>query len=186
MVKSTSRTLISLLLLAIMLLSVAGPAQPVPVPVPVEGGEQAAAPADSERARTLNIAISRPFADPTNFNIYNPAFDRSRTGLGALVHEYLFYLNMETGEYVPWLAESYEYNEDFTAVTVTLREGVQWSDGEDFNADDIVFTYEMLRNNPGMTWANEANQAIESVEKVDDLTVVFHLTEPNPRIHLVR
>ncbi len=74
---------------------------------------QAAAPtaspqaADSERASTLNIAVSRPFASTTNYNIYTPGFDRSRTGLGALVHEYLFYLNMETGEYVPWLAESY-------------------------------------------------------------------------------
>src|SRR5690606_39926042 len=76
-----------------------------------------AAPVDTERAQTLNIAVSRPFSDPTSFNIYAPGFDRSRTGLGALVHEYLFYLNMETGEYIPWLAESYEYNDDFTEIT---------------------------------------------------------------------
>lgn len=146
----------------------------------------AAAPVDSERASTLNIAVSKPFANTDNYNIYAPGFDRSRTGLGALVHEYLFYLNLESDEYIPWLAESYEYNDDSSEITVKLRSGVKWSDGEEFNADDIVFTYDMLRNNPGMSWANEANQAVASVEKVDDLTVKFVLTEPNPRLHLVR
>ena len=68
------------------------------------GAGAAAAPADSERAGTLNIAVSKPFASTNNYNIYSPGFDRSRTGLGALVHEYLFYLNMETGDYIPWLA----------------------------------------------------------------------------------
>ncbi|MEZ4732989.1 MAG: ABC transporter substrate-binding protein [Caldilineaceae bacterium] len=179
MQKTLTKTIMSLCLLVVMLLSVA--CQPM-----APGQEGVVAPVDSARAQTLNIAVSRPFADPTNFNIYAPGFDRSRTGLGAMVHEYLFYLNLETGEYIPWLAESYEYNDDFTAITVTLRDGITWSDGEAFNADDIVFTYDMLRNNPGMTWANEANQAVAAVEKIDDLTVQFNLTAANPRLHLVR
>jgi len=173
-----SRLIVSLFLLVIMVITAACQA--------AGPGAGVAAPVDMTRAQTLNVAVSRPFADPTNFNIYAPGFDRSRTGLGAMVHEYLFYLNMETGEYVPWLAESYAYNDDFTQITVKLRDGVKWSDGEAFNADDIVFTYDMLRENPGMTWANEANKAVANVEKVDDLTVVFNLTEPNPRLHLVR
>lgn len=171
---------LSLLLLSVLLLTAA--CQPM---APAEGGADMP-PADPGRATALNIAVSQPFADPTSYNIYTPGFDRSRTGMGAMVHEYLFYLNLETGEYIPWLATGYEYNDDYTTITVTLRDGVLWSDGEAFNADDIVFTYDMLRNNPGMVWANEANQAVASVEKIDDLTVQFNLTEPNPRLHLVR
>jgi peptide/nickel transport system substrate-binding protein len=189
--RTTNRFFISLLLLLALAVTVA--CQPVMVEqAPAPGGaetssEQAPAPSsDDPRAQTLNVAVSRPFADPTSYNIYTPGFDRSRTGLGALVHEYLFYLNLETGDYIPWLATGYEYNDDYTVITVNLREGVKWSDGEDFNADDIVFTYQMLKDNAGLVWANEANQAVESVEKIDDLTVQFNLTQPNPRLHLVR
>ena len=114
MSRSRSTLVISLLLLVAMLITSACTAA-------VPAGPSAA---DMERAQTLNIAVSRPFADPTLFNIYAPGFDRSRTGLGAMVHEYLFYLNMETGEFVPWLAESYEYNDDYTEITVNLRDGV--------------------------------------------------------------
>jgi peptide/nickel transport system substrate-binding protein len=145
-----------------------------------------AAQADEERAETFKIAIGGRIADPTNLNIYAPGVSRSDTGLHQLIYEYFFYYNLQTGEFIPWLAESFEYNEDFTSLTVSLRDGVTWSDGEAFTADDVVFTYDLLRENPGMTWAEEANNRVESVEKVDDLTVTFNLTEANPRYHFNR
>ncbi|HLE72901.1 MAG TPA: ABC transporter substrate-binding protein [Anaerolineales bacterium] len=141
---------------------------------------------DQTRAEQLNIAINGPIADPTNLNLYAPGVSRSNTGLHQVIYEYFFYNNLQTGEFIPWLATDYAYNEDFTSITVNLREGVTWSDGEAFNADDVVFTYDLLRDNPGMVWSEEANRWVESVEKVDDLTVTFHLTEANPRYHLIR
>jgi peptide/nickel transport system substrate-binding protein len=149
------------------------------------GGVPAAS-ADPERAKSLNIAINGRIADPTNLNIYAPGVSRSNTGLHQIVYEYFFYQNLQTGEYIPWLAESYEYNDDYTAITVHLREGVTWSDGEPFTSDDVVFTYETLMENQAMTWAAEVVKNVASVEAVDDLTVTFHLTAPNPRIHLNR
>ncbi|HEY8447023.1 MAG TPA: ABC transporter substrate-binding protein [Thermomicrobiales bacterium] len=149
---------------------------------PMAGSAQTTAP----REETFKIAIGARIADPTNLNLYAPGVSRSDTGLHQLIYEYFFYYNLQTGEFIPWLAESYEYNDDFTALTVKLREGVTWSDGQPFTPDDVVFTYDLLRNNPGMTWAEEANKRVASVEKVDDLTVRFNLTEPNPRYHLNR
>jgi peptide/nickel transport system substrate-binding protein len=155
------------------------------VVVEVTSEPEPASPEVAARAQTLNIAISRPYADPTNLNVYAGA-DRSRSGIHQLVHEYFFYENLQTGEYIPWLAEGYEYNDEFTAITVYLRDGVEWSDGEPFTADDVVFTYETLLANPAMTWAAEVSKWTESVEKLDDLTVRFNLTASNPRYHVNR
>lgn len=141
---------------------------------------------DSGRADTFKIAVGGPNQDPTNLNIYAPGVSRSNTGLHQLIYEYFFYYNLQTGEFIPWLATGYEYSADYTSMTVTLRDGVTWSDGEPFTADDVVFTYDLLRNNPGMTWAAEANAAVASVEAVDPLTVKFNLTAANPRFHLIR
>ncbi|RMB57253.1 ABC transporter substrate-binding protein [Tessaracoccus antarcticus] len=44
-------------------------------------------------------------------------------------------------ETTPWLAESVEWSDDFTSLTVVPRSGVTWSDGEPFTGDDIVYTF---------------------------------------------
>src|SRR5690606_29456289 len=139
-----------------------------------------------ERAReeTLIVAINGQIADPTNLNIYAPGVSRSNTGLHQVIYEYFFYQNLQTGEYIPWLAERYQYNEDFTSISVKLREGVEWSDGQPFTSADVVFTYNLLFDNPGMTWASEVSNNVESVEAVDDLNVTFNLKTSNPRYHL--
>ncbi|MBE9502383.1 MAG: ABC transporter substrate-binding protein [Chloroflexi bacterium] len=159
--------------------------KPVEVEVEVTAVPEPPGPEELARAQTLNIAVSKPYAAPDNLNVYAGA-DRSRSGIHQVVYEYFFYENLQTGEYIPWLAEGYEYNDDFTAITVNLRDGVEWSDGEPFTPEDVVFTYDTLLANPAMTWAAEVSKWTESVEKLDDLTVRFNLTAANPRYHVNR
>jgi peptide/nickel transport system substrate-binding protein len=45
---------------------------------------------------------------------------------------------------VPRLGTEYAWNEDGTELSITLREGVEWSDGEAFTADDVKFTFDMV------------------------------------------
>jgi peptide/nickel transport system substrate-binding protein len=125
---------------------------------------------------------------PKNLNIYIPGFDRSRSGTHQFLFEYLYYENLESGEYSPWIAESQpEYASDFSSITVKLRDGVTWNDGQPFTADDVVFTYNMLLEHaPKLTWSSEVAKWMASVEKLDDLTVRFNLTEANPRVHMNR
>ena len=146
----------------------------------------AAAQTTPDRATTLKIAIPGRFDDPQNMNIYAPGVSRSNLGLHQVIYEYFFYYNLQTGEFIPWLAESYQYNDDFTAISVKLRGGVTWNDGLPFTADDVVFTYQTLKANPAMVWADEANKAVASVDKLDDLNVRINLTSANPHYHLIR
>ena len=57
------------------------------------------------REETLKFAIPGQITDPTNLNIYAPTgSSRSDTGLHQFVYEYFFYNNLQTGEFIPWLA----------------------------------------------------------------------------------
>ncbi len=100
-----------------------------------------------------------------------------------IVYEPLASFNA-AGEIIPFLAEeipSLENGgiaEDFTSVTWKLKEGVTWSDGEPFTAEDVVFTYEYTIN-PEVGSVTLANyEVVETVEAVDDLTVKITFKEP--------
>ncbi len=70
--------------------------------------------------------------------------------------------------------------EDGMSVTWKLREGVKWHDGEDFNADDVVFTYEYITDEATATTTIGRYMTIETIEKVDDYTVKLNFIQPNP------
>ena len=74
-----------------------------------------------------------------------------KLGYVNTIYEPLAFVNVIADEPVtPWLASEVAWADDFTSVTVTAREGVTWNDGEDFTADDIKFTFELLRDNPAI------------------------------------
>jgi peptide/nickel transport system substrate-binding protein len=122
-------------------------------------------------------------AAPESWNPYLPGAVEDM-GLHQAMMEPLFILNYETGEIMPWLAEEGGSNEAMDVWTIKLREGIEWSDGEAMNADDVVFTISMLLEHPDLDMAGEMVTWVESVEKVDDLTTQFNLTGPNPRFIL--
>ncbi|HYH11381.1 MAG TPA: ABC transporter substrate-binding protein, partial [Thermomicrobiales bacterium] len=69
--------------------------------------------------------------------------------------------------------------------TLTLREGITWSDGEAFDADDVVFTINLLlKGGAELTNAVAIQEWVDRVRKVDARTVEFTLTKPNPRFQL--
>ena len=136
-------------------------------PAPQGGSEPAASGSSSSsssvstgdgppRNRTLVITpwsdTTGPLSNAENWNIYQTGNKNQREMGSKTLYEALFYTNLNTGELVPWQAETFEYNDDFTSITVKLRDGVKWSDGTPFTCADVKFTLEMLRDNaPDLT-----------------------------------
>ena len=71
------------------------------------------------------------------------ATETADTLTGALVSEGLFRYDAD-GTIAPNIAKSYTVNSDFTKYTIYLREGLRWSDGVLFTADDCIFFYEEM------------------------------------------
>ncbi|WP_035985210.1 peptide ABC transporter substrate-binding protein [Leptolyngbya sp. KIOST-1] len=74
---------------------------------------------------------------------------------------------------------------DGTSVTWKLKEGITWSDGTPFTAQDVAFTYEFIVNPEVATVNAGTYELVESVEALDDTTVQITFKEPNPAWYLV-
>jgi peptide/nickel transport system substrate-binding protein len=89
----------------------------------------------------------------------------------------------EEGNLRPWIAESYEFAKDDTWVKFKLREDVYFTNGVQLTADDLIFTFERLRDDrqhlPDSVVRNWRNY-IGVLEKNDKFTVTLNLSQPMP------
>jgi peptide/nickel transport system substrate-binding protein len=84
---------------------------------------------------------------------------------------------------MPNVAESFSFNDESTEFTFHLREGMRWSDGEPFTADDILYYWEAEILNDELTPSKPTwlvvNGELGTLEKVDDYTVRFRFSAPH-------
>lgn len=128
---------------------------------------------------------------------FNPIFYRSSYDANILdfTHEALVGQDAELN-YIPRLAKEWEFNEDQTELTYFLNEGVKWHDGEEFTADDVVFTFtsiadgdytaaggvrvDYVSNLVGYEEYRDGEaETLAGVEAIDEYTVKFTFKEPN-------
>ncbi|MGH1445533.1 MAG: ABC transporter substrate-binding protein [Cognatishimia sp.] len=124
-------------------------------------------------SNTLNVAFA---AEPEPLDTYKIA---GRQGLILARHIYdgLLYKNLDTGEIVPALAESWEFTGPLT-MEFTLRQGVKFHNGADFTADDVVTTLNTVITPEYGTRYSISVDWIESVEKLDDYKVRINMSKP--------
>ncbi|CAM3526871.1 ABC transporter substrate-binding protein [Deinococcus frigens] len=92
--------------------------------------------------------------------------------------------NFSTYKIEPALAESWTISPDGKVYTFKLRQGVKWSDGQAFNADDVIFTYKNMVMNPEARAGDAGNFKLDgkdiTIKKVDASTVQFNLPRAAP------
>ncbi|HAT74085.1 MAG: Extracellular solute-binding protein [Candidatus Moranbacteria bacterium GW2011_GWF2_36_839] len=96
--------------------------------------------------------------------------------LVQLVYSSLFKYD-GSGNAVSDLAESYDLSEDKTAYTVHLRKNVRWHDGEPFDADDVIFTINLISNPAYKSPLRGSWQGIET-SLIDASTIEFRIKTP--------
>jgi peptide/nickel transport system substrate-binding protein len=150
---------------------------PDPDPTPAEGAtpDEDTAEEDEEVADggTLVVAIS---SDPGHLNPAITTQGGTHTaseiifnGLVSLDDD----LNAE-----PDLAESWEITDDGATYTFTLRGDVTWHDGEPFTSADVVWTFENALLEYHSRTRASMDEALESIEALDEHTVVFSFAFP--------
>jgi peptide/nickel transport system substrate-binding protein len=120
---------------------------------------------------------------------FNPVNSSDIWYVNGYLYEPLYYVNAlqsnpdGSPKSTPWLATDYSWNADQTQVTFTIRQGVKWSDGQPFTADDVVYTFNALKNDPGADiqglWTGASGKLTSVAKDPSDPTkVVFTFDKP--------
>jgi len=123
--------------------------------------------------------------------VYNGTWRLGASNIGSslsnLVRVYIGYENLlrwdsTWSRVIPNVAQSVDVNSDASEYTFHLREGMKWSDGVNFTADDILFWYEadLLNAELYSKWRSHfyMNDTPAIVEKIDNYTVKFSFPGP--------
>lgn len=121
------------------------------------------------------------FADTEEIATFDQYYNTDRIGIIMAHHIFdrLIWRNPDTNELEPMLATSWEWIDDDT-LEFKLREGVTFHDGETFEADDVVYTISHAINPESQIKALNNVDWIESIEKVDEMTVRINTKGPFP------
>jgi peptide/nickel transport system substrate-binding protein len=125
--------------------------------------------ASNNGAPILNVAYS---GDPVQ-RVFNPYLPTTAYAAGSKfeIYEPLVQVSRVAAEsYKPWLAQSWTWSADSKSLTLQLRKGVKWTDGQPFTSADVVFTYNLIKKNSAL---NLTGIEFSSIEAQGDNTVVM-------------
>jgi peptide/nickel transport system substrate-binding protein len=119
-------------------------------------------------------------SEPKTLNPATAADAPSREVIGRLTAD-LIHINRASQQTEPALAKSWTVSKDGRVFTVNLRRGLRFSDGQPFDADDVVFSFEVYLDeklhSPQRDLLVVGGKPI-AVQKINQYTVRFTLAEP--------
>jgi peptide/nickel transport system substrate-binding protein len=106
---------------------------------------------NTSKVTVLNVGM--PNGPQTeNHNPFLGSSSGASLGYRWMIYEPLVMLNQiapaEPGK--PWLATKWEWTPDYKSLNLTIRDGVKWSDGQPMTADDVVYTFQLLKDKPAL------------------------------------
>jgi peptide/nickel transport system substrate-binding protein len=150
---------------------------PPATPAPTEAPEATEAPAPAAapvRGGTLKVASRvQKVTHPAQF---------SWVVASNQLRQVAEYLTVTDGNNItsPYLLESWEASDDLKTWTLNLHKGIKFNNGDEFNADDVIFTFgQWLDEDVGSSMLGLLSYVTPNdIEKVDDYKVVLHLNRP--------
>ena len=153
----------------------------------VSSGTTEAVMTDAGTPRAETLIVSLPAGRWTGEMKFNPNLSDSvyqGDGFRSLIWEHLWDVDYETGEMICVLAEDFPeaVDDTYTKFEVKLQQGVKWSDGYDFTADDLVYTSELLLSTPDLKFSSGFSAVVSSITKIDDYTVLIETVSKETRL----
>ena len=143
---------------------------------PASSSGPAPAPASAGPVRGGSLTASLR-SEPATFNRLAPNAGQAAVDLVTrLTHATLVRLNRATNQAEPWLAEKWSVSPDGRVITLTLRDGVTFSDGVPLTSADVVFTFKAL-------YDPKVGSVLKTGVLVNDQNLV--VTAPDPRTVVV-
>ena len=125
--------------------------------------------------------VTALLGDPKTFNTIIAQETSSTDITDGFIFEGLVTRNGVTTEIEPELAKDWDISEDGTTYTFHLREGVKWSDGKEFTADDVIFTFDVIKDEDVPTSTRDVMMVdgqFPEYRKIDKYTVEIEIPKP--------
>jgi peptide/nickel transport system substrate-binding protein len=137
------------------------------------------------RNQTLIVDIlSGKTADPDLVNPYVPGAVPMDAGFHQLIFSALWEIDTEKGVQIPDLAATFPEPEDNTNTKFKFKvqEGLAWSDGVEFTADDVVFTSDMILKTKELGFSGYYGSIVKTMKALDKYTIEVETVKPETRL----
>jgi ABC-type transport system substrate-binding protein len=176
----------------------AAPAAPAATAMPADTAMPAAtvapaataAPADTAAAPAANVpSVPRNQTVNLGWSLTAPVGTVNPwTGVNSLTQqgnqfmfEPLAYYGIFASKSIPWLADSMDYNADFTTLTIKLNADAAWSDGSPVTSDDVAWNFQNQMTNPKLSYNSSFAQYVKDWSTPDAKTIILNFKIPQPR-----
>lgn len=124
--------------------------------------------------------LTVPIIAPTLTDDFNPFSNAQEDMVRGTMFEPLWVHNVMTREIEFRLAEGFDYADNLTSMTIRLKDGLTWSDGEVLDAEDVAFSLALGQTDAALDKSGKwSDGLITGVEVVDPLTVRIDMSRPD-------